>query len=236
MVSSNIPVQEKRFNENSIRLEEKGSRCSMNRTFIRTLRHIRFEDPILIAGFLGIGDIGSMAAKIFINLSQAELFTELYSPTFQDFVFIDRKGVCHPPRYEFYAVRKDGDLIILTGDGYPALEDVSGYYEVCSEILDFAEKLGCRSIITIDGAAMPVSNEEIYVAATSKEIALKYIMKGAIPYRNKRIIGLSGLLLGLAEKRGLEGACLLASTSIYRRDRKAAFRIYKFLVDLLKKM
>jgi len=206
----------------------------MNRTFIRVLRHLKLEDSILIAGFPGIGDIGSIAAKIFIKLSQAELFAELYSPTFQDFVFIDKNGVCHPPRYEFYAVRKGQDLIILTGDGYPALEDISGYYEVCGEILDFAEKLGCKFIITIDGAAVPMSKEEIYVAATSKGIALKYIKKGAIPYRNKRIIGLSGLLLGLAEKRGLEGACLLASTPTYRRNRKAAFRVYKFLADLLK--
>jgi len=196
--------------------------------------HLKLENPILIAGFPGIGEIGSIAAKILIKLSQAELLADLYSPTFQDLVFIDKNGVCHPPRYEFYAARKDRDLIILTGEGYPALEDISGYYEVCGEILDFAEKLGCKSIITIDGVAMPLSHDEIYVAATSKETASQYIEKGAVPYRNKRIIGLAGLILGLAEKRGLEGACLLASTPAYKRDRKAAFRIYKFLADLLK--
>jgi len=206
----------------------------MNQTLIRVFRRLKLDDPVLIAGFPGIGDIGSIAAKMLIELLQAELFAELYSPTFQDFVFIDKNGVCHPPRYEFYAVRKGRDLIILAGDGYPALEDISGHYEVCSDILDFMEKLECKSIITIDGAVIPLSRGEIYIATTSKEISSQYIGKGAAPYRNKRIVGLPGLLLGLAEKRGMEGACLLVSTSGYRRDRKAAFRIYKFLADFLK--
>jgi len=207
----------------------------MNQTFIRMFHCPKLENPILIAGFPGIGDIGSTVAKMLIELSQAELFAELYSPTFQDFVFIDKNGVCHPPRYRFYTVRKGRDLIVLTGDGYPALEEVSDHYELCSDILDFVEKFSCKSIITIEGAIMPLSHEEIFVAATSKEIASRYVEKGATLYRNKRIIGISGLILGLAEKRGLEGVCLLASTPGYKRDRGAAFRVYKFLMDFLKR-
>ena len=223
------------FNESSIRFEEDLKLdAQMNRSFIRVLRRLKLEKPILIAGFPGIGEIGSIVAKMFIEFSQAELFGDLYSPAFQDFVFIDKNGICHPPRYEFYAARKSRDLIILTGDGYPALEDVSGHYEICSEILDFVEKFGCKFIIAMDGALMPVSHEEIYVAATSERIVSQYIERGASLYRNKRIIGLTGLLLGLAEKRGLEGACLLASTPGYKKDRKAAFRVYKFLTNFLK--
>ncbi|RJS89697.1 proteasome assembly chaperone family protein [Candidatus Bathyarchaeota archaeon] len=206
----------------------------MNRTFIRVLRYPKLENPILIAGFPGIGDIGNIVIKMFIEFHQAELFAELYSPAFQDFVFIDEKGICRPPRYEFYKIEKSRDFVVLTGDGYPAFDDIPGHYEVCSEILDFIEELGCKSIIAIDGAAMPLSYEEIYVAATSKEAASEYVRKGAKLFRNRRILGLSGLILGLAEKRGLTGACLLASTPGYSRDRKAAFRVYKFLEDFLK--
>ena len=223
------------LNENSIGLEEKLKKdAQMNWSFIKMSRSPKLENPILIAGFPGIGDIGSMVARMLIEFSQADLFGELYSSNFQDLVFIDKNGVCHPPRYEFYSVRKGRDMIILTGDGYPALEDIPGYYEVCSDILDFVEKFGCRSIITIDGAPSPSSQEEIFVAATSKEIASQYIERGAAPYKNKRIIGLAGLILGLAGRRGLEGACLLASTSGYKKDRKAAFRVYRFLTDILK--
>jgi hypothetical protein len=188
----------------------------------------------LIVCFPGIGEIGTIVAKMLIDLYQADLFAELYSPLFQDFVFIDKKGICYPPRFEFYHAGNKRDLIILTGNGYPGFDDIPGHYEVCGAILDFAEDLGCRYIMTVDGAVVSLPEEEIYVAATSKEVASYYLEKGAHLYKNRRIMGLSGLLLGLAEKRGLEGACLLASTPGYRRDRKAAFRVYRFLTDLLK--
>jgi len=208
----------------------------MNQTFIRIIRHIKLKEPILIAGFPGIGDIGILVTKMLIELSRGELFGELYSPIFQDYVFIDKNGICHPPRYEFYAVRKGRNMIILTGDGYPALEDIPGHYEFCSDLLDFIERLGCKFIITMDGVVMPLSREEIFVAATSKEMLSQYTELGATPYGNKRIIGPAGLLLGLAEKRGLEGACLIVSTLGYSRDRKAAFRAYKFLTDFFKRL
>ena len=207
--------------------------AQMNGSFIRTLRHPKINEPILIAGFLGLGEIGNIVAKMLIDLLQAELFAELYSSAFQDFVFIDKNGICRPPRYEFYDVRRGRDLIILTGDGYPSFDDIPGHYEICNNILDFIEKFACKSIITIDGAASSLSQEKIYVSATSKEIVSQYVEKGATLYRNKRIIGLSGLILGLAKKRGFEGACLLASTPGYRRDRKAAFRVYRFLSEFL---
>jgi len=206
----------------------------MNRTFIRVLRRPKVENPILIAGFPGIGEVGNIATKMFITFHQAEPFAELYSPIFQDLVFIDENGVCRPPRYEFYKIEKERDFVAMTGDGYPSFDDISGHYEVCSEILDFIEELGCKSIITIDGAPTTLSQEELYVAATSKEVALQYLRRGAKLFRNKRILGLSGLILGLAERHGLTGACLLASTPGYSRDRKAAFRVYKFLEDFLK--
>ena len=84
----------------------------------------------------------------------------------------------------------------------------------------------------IDGVPVVTQQNGIFVAATSKRILQQ--IRGASIYRNRKIVGLSGLILGLAEKRGLEGLCILASTSRYDRDEKAAFRAYKFLMNLLR--
>ncbi|KYH40652.1 MAG: hypothetical protein AYL33_005450 [Candidatus Bathyarchaeota archaeon B63] len=205
----------------------------MNETFIKVLRSPESKSSILIAGFPGVGEIGSLAAKMLTNSFQADLFAELYSPTFQDLVFIDKRGICYLPKFEFYYAKKRPDLILLRGNGYPELDDIPGHYEVSGAILDFVEDLGCRFIITIDGVVVPLPQEEIYVAATSKEIASHYVKRGAHLYRNRRIIGLSGLLVGLAAKRGLDGICLLASTPGYKVDRQAALRVYRFLIDAL---
>lgn len=202
---------------------------SMKKTYIQMLSQPKLVDPTLVVGLPSIGDIGRMAAKLFQEFLKAEPFAELYSPILPDYVFIDKKGVCHPPKYEFYVSTKSPNLIILTGDSQPALEDIPAYYELCSDILDFVLDLGCKSIITMDGAPTTQPTKEIYVAATNKDFAKEYAAKGAVAYNRRRIIGISGLLLGLAKKRGLEGVCLLGSTSGFKADRETAFRVYRFL-------
>jgi proteasome assembly chaperone (PAC2) family protein len=205
----------------------------MKQTYIRTLSQPKLVSPVLIVGLPSIGDIGRMAARLLCEFLGAELFAELYSPTLPDCVFIDKKGVCHPPKYEFYASAKSSNLVILTGDSQPALEEIPAHYELCSDILCFVSSLGCKSIITLAGAPTTEPTKEIYVATTSKKLAKEYVENGAIAYKGGRIIGAPGLLLGLAEKMGLKGVCLLGSTPSLTADREAAFRIYRLLRKVL---
>ena len=206
----------------------------MGRTITRVYRILELEESIAIAGFPGVGDVGSLVTKMLVNFLRADLIGELYSSNFQDFVFINKSGICHPPRYEFYVARKRRDLLIVTGDGYPAFEDIPGHYEICGDILNFLSKFGCKFIVVIDGVPAVTPQNGIFVAATSKRILPQIVERGASLYKNRKIVGLSGLILGLAERRGLEGLCILASTSRYDRDEKAAFRAYKFLMNLFK--
>ncbi len=201
----------------------------MKKTYVRTLSQPKLVNPILVVGLPSIGDVGRMAAKMFREFLKAEPFAELYSPVLPDYVFIDKKGICHPPKYEFYVSAKNPSLVILMGDSQPALEDIPAHYELCSDILDYVADLGCKSIITMDGAPTTNPTKEIYVAATDKDFAKEYVSKGAVAYKRRRIIGVSGLLLGVAKKRGLKGVCLLGSTSGFTADREAAFRVYRFL-------
>jgi len=193
----------------------------------------KLVNPVLIAGLPSIGDIGRIAAKLLYEFLRAELFAELYSPILPDYVLIDKKGVCHPPKYEFYASTKSPNLIVLIGDSQPALEDIPAHYELCNDILDFASNLGCKSIITLAGAPTTQPTKEIHVAATSKKLAKEYVENGAVTYKGGRIIGEPGLLLGLAEKRALKGVCLLGSTPGLTADREAAFRVYRLLRKVL---
>ena len=207
----------------------------MNDHYIRLLYNPKLENPLFICGLPGIGNIGKIAAGLLIKFTQARLFAEFYSSTFPDFVLIDKDGVCRPPRYEFYESRTGGkDLIILTGDAQPSLEDVLSHYEVCGEILRFIRKYGCRFIVTLGGVPTAHAEREVYVAATSPAIATEYAEEGAIIYRESSIVGASGLLLGLAKKKGLRGVCLLGSTPKLTTDRESAINLYKFLTKTLK--
>jgi len=205
----------------------------MDRTHILTHFRPELEEPILVVGLPGIGNIGKIVAGLLIESSRAELFAELYSPTFPDHALISKDGVCRPPRYEFYASKAGRNLIVLTGDSQPPLEDIPAHYEVCGDVLDFVTQLGCNSIITVGGAPSPHAKKEIFVAGTSRKHAKEYLGKKATIYKGGRIVGAAGLLLGLARKRGLKGLCLLGSTLSLTADRDAALRVYKLLRRVL---
>jgi proteasome assembly chaperone (PAC2) family protein len=205
----------------------------MKQTYIRAIVQPTLKSPKLIVGLLDIGNIGKTVANLLIESTHAKLFAEFYSPTFPDCVFIDKDGVCHLPKYEFYASAKNQDIVILTGDSQPVLEDIPAHYEVYGDTLDYALNLGCSSIITMSGAPSPHPTNAVYIAGTSKKQVEKFVKNGAVPYTGGRIVGAPGLLLGLAEKHGLKGVCLLGSIEGFIPDREAAFRVYKILKKVL---
>jgi len=201
----------------------------LDRTYIRQRFEPKLENPILVAGFRGVGNIGRIVARLMIESTQAKIFAELYSPLFPDYVLINRRGICRLPRYEFYVSTKGENLIILTGDGELPIEDVTAYYEISSDILDFVTQLGCRSIIIIDGAPSLQPLGEVFVASTSRKRFKELTKKGAIPFVRGSIIGVPGLLLGLAKRRKIEGVCILGSTLGMEADKETSFKVYEFL-------
>jgi len=194
------------------------------------------ENPIFVQGLPGFGNVGRIAAHLLIRFCEAKVFTELYSPSFPDYVSVSSKGICHLPRYEFYsAPLEKTNLVIMTGETQPSFDDVLAHYQVCDEILDVVEKQGCRFIVTMGGVPMIEDKAQVYVAATSPRLAEEFTEKGAVMYSRGRIVGGTGLTLALTKERGLEGVCLLGSTTGYSADRGAGFLVFRFLMKALGK-
>jgi hypothetical protein len=206
----------------------------MDKPEFRQIFHPKLEHPVFVEGLPGFGNVGKIAAKLLIQYTKAKRFAELYSPSFPDHVIVNKNGVCRPPRYAFYASSTNkNQFIILTGDTQPSLEDVKAHYQICDQILDFAEKYGCKFIVTMGGVPAPHPKGEVYVAATSDKLAAENTDKGALLYGRGRIMGATGLLLGLAKEHGLEGLCLLGATTGFKADRGAALSVFKFLMKTL---
>jgi len=206
----------------------------MDKPYFRQIFNPVLENPIFVQGLPGFGNVGKIAAYLLIKFCGAKPFAELYSPSFPDYLSVDSKGICRLPRYEFYAAPMEkNDFVIMTGDTQPSFDDVVAHYELCSEILDFVEKIDCGFIITIGGVPMSEDKAQVYVAATSPRLAAEFMEKGAVIYSKGRILGATGLMLGLAKERGLEGLCLLGTTSGFSADRGAGFSVFKFLMKAL---
>jgi proteasome assembly chaperone (PAC2) family protein len=208
----------------------------MDKPYFREMFNPALENPVFVQGLPGFGNVGRIAAHLLIKFSEAKPFAELYSPSFPDYVSISTKGIAQLPKYEFYsAPMEKNNLVIMTGETQPSFDDVLAHYQVCGEIVDFVEKLGCHFIVTMGGVPLTEDKTQVYVAATSPRLATEFMEKGAVIYSKGRIVGGTGLTLALAKERNLEGVCLLGTTTGFKADRGAGFQVFKFLMKALGK-
>jgi uncharacterized protein (TIGR00162 family) len=208
----------------------------MDKPYLLEMFKPTLENPVFVQGLPGFGNVGRIAAHLLIKFCEAKPFAKLYSPSFPDYVSISSKGIAHLPKYEFYAAPiENNHLIIMTGETQPSFDDVLAHYQVCSEIVDFAEKMGCHFIVTIGGIPITEDKTRIYVAATSSKLANEFKEKGAVIYSKGRIVGGTGLTLALAKERKIDGVCLLGTTTGFKADRGAGFMVFKFLMKALGK-
>jgi proteasome assembly chaperone (PAC2) family protein len=206
----------------------------MDKPYWRQIFNPTLENPIFVQGLPGFGNVGKIATHLLIKFCEAKPFAELYSPSFPDYVSVSSKGICHLPHYEFLsAPMEKNNFIIMTGETQPSFDDVVAHYQVCNEIIDFVEKQKCRFIVTIGGVPLTEEKAQVYVAATSPRLATEFMEKGAAIYSKGRIVGGTGLTLGIAKERGFEGVCLLGATTGFKADRGAGFATFKFLMKAL---
>ena len=208
----------------------------MDKPYLREMFNPSLENPVFVQGLPGFGNVGRIAAHLLIKFCEAKPFAELYSPSFPDYVSISSKGITYLPKYEFYAAPMEkNNIVIMTGETQPSFDDVLAHYQVCSEIVDFAEKLGCHFMVTMGGVPITEEKAQVYVAATSSKLATEFMEKGAVIYSKGRIVGGTGLTLALAKERRLDGICLLGTTTGFKADRGAGFLVFKFLMKALGK-
>ena len=193
-------------------------------------------DPVLIEGLPGIGFVANISALHLIQELKAKLFAEIRSSSFQDFAITAGEGKARFPINELYYHKgRDGerDLIILYGNTQ-ALTTV-GQYELCGRVLDVAEELGCRYVITLGGFKREekVESPRLYCAATDRETVRDALGLGA-RIIGGHIFGAAGLLIGLGKLRGIKGFCLLAETPGFYPDATAARKVLNAVCKMLR--
>lgn len=210
----------------------------MKETVIHEKLGIKLRKPILIEGLPGLGSVGKIVVKYLVRQLRAQAFAYLYSPHFPYHVIVDKKGGVRLLRGSFYYWSAGGlggrDLILLTGDSQA--QTIEGQYEVATHILDFAEKHGVRTIITVGGYSAPAQEMEPRVigVATSPKLLDKLRAVGVdVGSAGSPIVGTAGLLVGFSKFKKIEAICLLGETAGYMPDPKAAKSVLKALVKIL---
>ncbi|MBL7160691.1 MAG: proteasome assembly chaperone family protein [Candidatus Aenigmarchaeota archaeon] len=212
-------------------------------TSIKVSEKPHLNNPILIEGLPGVGNIGRVAAGYLISELKAKKFAHLYSEHFFPFVMLHDSCEIKLLKNEFYywKAKKKGqrDLIILVGDCQSL--SPNGHYDVIENILDFAQKMGVKEVITIGGLATGdvEDHPKVLGSVTDKKLLKKYNKHGIEFTAGEKvgyIVGAAGLLLGLGAERGMDGICLLGETSGFPivTDPKAAEVVLDSVTKILK--
>jgi uncharacterized protein len=176
----------------------------------------KLNNPVLIEGLPGIGNVGKVAVDFIVEELKAEKICDFFSHKLPHSVFVNENSLVELPAISMYAKKvKKQDLLFVAGDVQPIDEESS--YSFCEKVLDVFRELGGKEIVTLGGIGLPSvpKKPKVYCTGNSKEIVKRYAIEGV---ESKLygivgpIIGVSGLLLGIAQRRKIEAACLLAET------------------------
>jgi hypothetical protein len=203
---------------------------------VRLYKEPELQNPVLIAGWPGIGNVGIIAVNTLRGVLEAEEFGEIEP---WDFFYpkkiLIRNGELKDlefPSNKFYFKRTEKrDLIFFIGEEQPT-EEGRAYaegrkaYQMANLVLDVALKLGCQRACTSGAAVAPIHHTmkpKVWAVPNTESLIEELkgyentILMSDIEGRKGQgnITGLNGLLLGVAKRRGLEAICIMGEIPIY---------------------
>jgi len=182
----------------------------------------RISAPILIEGMPGIGNVGKISMDILVEETKAVLIKSFYSNNLPNTVFVNENNLIDLPKISLYYKKVNGqDYLFLTGDVQPVNEQAS--FTFSEIIVNIFKEYNGKHIVTLGGIGLNNIPEtpKVYITGNDK----KFVEDISDVFRKKKltlepkiyglvgpIIGISGLLLGIAKKHDVKAYCLLSET------------------------
>lgn len=205
----------------------------MDEIEVETVADPELRDPVLVEGLPGVGHVGKLAVEHLLEELDSELVRRVFADEFPPQVSIDDDGVAELANAEFYAVDAgDRDILVLTGDHQA--QSNAGHYHLTDAFLDIAEEFGVERGFALGGVPTgELVDDPAVLAAVTDEAAIDDLTEAGVEFREDEpaggIVGVSGLLLGLGGRRGLDVACLMGETSGYLVDPTSAQAVLEVL-------
>lgn len=211
----------------------------MNEIEIDVLTDQRLEDPILIEGLPGVGLVGKLAVDQLVSELPSDISRKIYSEHLPPAVSVGGDGTASLASMTLYAVETDEvELLVLTGDSQA--QETLGQYRLANAVLDLAEEFDVHEVISLGGFGTGEQVEEYRVVGAvgdeSGDLKERLDQAGVrfdAESDLDTIIGMSGVLVGMAPQRDIQSAGLLGITPGYYVDPASARVVLNVLQDSL---
>ncbi len=184
------------------------------------LQKIKLNRPILIVGLPGIGNVGKISVDFLIEQLSAKKLCNFFSYKLPNSVFVNEKDVIKMPSISLYYKKFDkknrNDILILAGEIQPMEEEST--FEFCDKVLEIFRQYGGIEIITLAGIGYGMIPEQpkVYCTGNSESVIKKYREGTSIQKKIYGvvgpIVGVSGLLVGLAGRKKIPAVSILSET------------------------
>jgi len=198
---------------------------------------IETDPSVLVEGLPGVGHVGKLVAEHLVEEFDSRLVRRIYSHHFPPQCAVDEDGTTELTSAKLYELDADGvEMLVLTGDHQS--QTIDGHYKITEKVLDTVVENGVGRVYALGGVATGELVEEYGVVGAANDEALveefaEYGVEFGEGEPEGGIVGVSGLLLGLGERRGVEGVCLMGETSGYLVDPKSAQAVLEVLREAL---
>lgn len=190
-------------------------------TKIEFLKEIKLKNGIMFTGLPGIGLVGKIVIDYLLKEFKPVKIANIYSDSFPPSVHT-KKGIIEMISDSLYYYSfNDQDYLFLAGPIQPALDgraSTAEHYEFAEKIVEEVKKIGVAEIYTLAGINVGekrlAKKPGVICATTSSKLLQDLKKHGIQPEKEEGLIsGAAGLLLGVGNKHGLEGACLMGETN-----------------------
>jgi proteasome assembly chaperone (PAC2) family protein len=191
--------------------------------WIEELIKLDLQQPVAVIGSPGLRSIGDLVVNELIDKTRAELTAELYSthlpliyqtkPSYASHYALPgiggakvKNGEVDLPKVQFYACSSQS---LIIAKGYHA--NFAGQYDVADKVVDYLGASGAKRIIVAAGYGS--KKRKICCAATNANLIqeMKEKFEVEVEYVGP-FYGFSGLVFGLAKRKGIDALCLFSGT------------------------
>ncbi len=188
---------------------------------IKEIATPKLKNPIFIAAWPGMGEVAYRSALFLREVLGFKAFAKLETTRFfKPAAITVEKGLVSMPSipagfFYYHKGRGYPDIILFLGEIQPPLE----YAEALSlVVINYVKKFKAGLVLTFAAKPEPIdhkSDSRVWVAATHGELLKVFEKLGAKILTEGQISGLNGIILGVAKRKAMEGACLLGEIPFY---------------------